>query len=125
MGVRLRVHARVCGSCDACSRWTACAWLHDEGRSTDRPDRIGVYLTFAGSMHGEIARFHEVRDGALSTSAAIDFIERTGVIARMVAVGITREGNMVLGGPGEALAAYQASLREDENRGFDTGFIRV
>ncbi len=101
-----------------------CGWTKGFGKDRDRPDRLGVFLTFMTTPDfGRIARLHMVGDVEFDDENVISFVGRAQLIEKHIVVGVTQVGLVILGGPTELVAKYRQSLRRSEAEGQDTGFL--
>lgn len=101
-----------------------CGWTMGIGKDRDRPDRLGVYLTFMQTpKFGEIARLYTTGDVDFDDEKVIDFIGRANIVTHQIVIGVAQAGAVILGGPSEMVTRYRESLRRSEAAGRDTGFL--
>lgn len=103
-----------------------CGWTMGYGKGRDRPDLLGVYLTFMStSGFGRIARLDMVGDVHFDDDKVIAFVSRANIIDKHIVIGVAEVGAVILGGPSELVDAYRKSLRQRESAGHDTGFVEL
>ncbi len=102
-----------------------CVWLSGQGRTDDRPDKLGVFLTFVESDFGRICQIHEVLEGMLEAPAVVDYVRRLKVADKCIVIGVTQRGNYVIAGPSAKVQRYREHIRASRNAGLDTGFLQV
>ncbi len=108
---------------DTCRRFQ-CGWTKGFGKNKDRPDRLGVFLTFMDSPEfGKIARLHMVGTVDFDDDRVISFMGRANIVEKHIVIGVAEPGAFILGGPSELVAGYRRSLRQREFEGHDTGFL--
>ncbi len=108
---------------DVCRKFQ-CGWTMGFGKARDRPDRVGVYLTFMDTPEfGRIARLYMVGDTSFDDDKVISFVGRAKIIAKHIVIGVSEVGAIIMGGPSELVTGYRRSLRQKEAEGHDTGFI--
>ena len=101
-----------------------CGWIEGLGKDRDRPDRLGIFLTFMDTPEfGRIARLHMVGDVAFDDEKVINFVARAQIIEKHIVIGVTPDGAVVLEGPSKLVAKFRLSLHRSELEGRDTGFL--